>query len=185
MRLLAQCMLMMALMVALAACANQSEATKNKPVAAALVQDPTPAQFPQPFTIELLSTSRDGRHVYYELHDDGVLHFGGGRDAHARAPDPIGRLTNAQRNQLWQTIQQQALMNAEGSFLARHEKVRYEAKLRAGDERNGFSAVDDQLPGIAALEKLLFEMHTDLRYRSVFNPIEDRIERSGGAVHKR
>ena len=181
-------MLRVAFVVATVCVAGGCASSSGKPAAdstAALVADPTPVQFPQPFTLELLSTSRDGRHVYYELHEDGVLHFGGGRDAHARSPDAIGRLTNAQRNQLWQMIQQGNLMQAEGSLLARHQKVRYEAKLRAGSERNAFTAVDQQSPAIAALEQTLFQMHTDLRYRSVFSPIEDRIDRSGGAVEKR
>ncbi|QNN24490.1 hypothetical protein HED60_20180 [Planctomycetales bacterium ZRK34] len=142
--------------------------------------------YPTPLTIEYRSLSKDRRYVYYRLDADGMLNFGGGRDAGIREASPAGKLTDAQRAELWHIIQQHQLMSATGSgAFSDYEKARYEVKLRAGTQQNAFNAVDDQVPGLKALDEALFNMQAAMRYDTVFQAIDEKINKSGGAVKKR
>lgn len=156
-------------------CACQSTPAASKPAH-------TAAGVPAPFTVELRSMG-ESRKVMYRLDEGGELSYGGGRDAVLGEPPVVGQLKPDQIAGLWKFIQDRKLMNASGAGLfTKAEKVKYNVKLRAGDQKNSFDAVDDKTPGVAELDQLLFKMAGDLRYNSVFKPIDEQIKKSGGAV---
>ncbi len=171
--------LLLALLLGVAGCSSpKAQAPAVTP------DDPTPVAHPQPLELSLYATSTQGRHVYYVVGPDGVLSFGGGRNAHVRAADPIARLTNAQRNELWQVIDRYDLLEARGELFAKAQQVRYDVAIRAGGERHSFNTVDQNVAGLAELESLLGRFKTELSSSRVYRAVDEKIRRSGGAVEK-
>jgi len=139
---------------------------------------------PQPLYIALRQIEPGGRSAYYILDEKGQLHFGGGRLALAGATNPAGQLNDEQRMQAWRLVLDYQLLDADGSFFASGERIRYEAELRAGSQRNRFTTVDDRVAGLADLSDLLFQFQSELRYGRVLDAVESKIESRGGNVPK-
>jgi hypothetical protein len=172
--------LLLGLVLGLAGCSS----SKAGDAAGVAPDDPTPAAYPQPFEVSLYATSKQGRHVYYEVGTDGVLSFGGGRHAHIRAADPVARLTNAERNELWRVIEQHELLGAKSEMFPKAEQVRYDVTIRAGGKRHRFNAVDEKVAGVAELDALLGRFKTELSSNRLYQAVDEKIRRSGGAVEK-
>ncbi|MAE61814.1 MAG: hypothetical protein CMJ49_10725 [Planctomycetaceae bacterium] len=119
---------------------------------------------PSRFEIELRALQADQRQVYYVLESDGMLSYGGGREAGMRAAEPVGHLTDEQRLELWQIIVDYKLLEAEGSFMAASARAQYDVRLRAGSHRHHFNTVDDRVPGLAELDMAMFAMQAKMRF---------------------
>jgi hypothetical protein len=159
-------------------------ATNEKP---AVVVQPLviPAGVPRPIEIELRAVkAAERRATYYKLDADGTLTFGGGIDANLRTGSRAGRLTGEQIAQLWSIIDGNKLLDAGGKLFASGKVVSYEVRLRAGDRKANYGAVDDGVKGLDQLEGALFKMQSDLRYKDVFKPIDEKLRKSGGAVKR-
>ena len=131
------------------------------------VVDGAPDRLPEPFILELRAISAGQRAVYYVLEADGTLRYGGGRFATTRqAVRDVGRLAAEERLRLWRTITAHHLLDARGQFLPSGGRDVYELKVRAGRRRNAFTAADDAVPGLAELERALFEMQAARRFEA-------------------
>ncbi|MBI1370851.1 MAG: hypothetical protein GC162_19635 [Planctomycetes bacterium] len=141
--------------------------------------------FPMPLTIELRTITADHRYAYYILDESGTLHFAGGRDAGVKNAAPAGTLTDEQKAQLWRLIDTGKLLDAKGSGpFEEGQNVRYELSITTGSHHASYRAIDDTVPGLADLDAALFKMQGDLRYKTLFKPIDETIRKSGGAVKK-
>jgi len=139
---------------------------------------------PKPFALTFLSISTTGRQVYYEVREDGMIAFGGGRNALTQKARPLDKLNDQQRMQLWSIVRENNLLDAEGSW-GDGEKVKYDASFTAGARKNRFRTCDDRVPGLDQLDALLFSMQSEFNYRSVFQAINEKVRKSGGAVPKK
>lgn len=132
---------------------------------------------PEPFSLSLRMWSTDGRASYYELKPDGTLRFAGGQAAWAKNATDVGVLTDPQRMAVWRLVHRYELLDAEGSWFDQGEHVTYMLDLRAGAARRSIQAADDRVPGLEAINDLLFEYQSQMRYGQVIRPIELEIER--------
>lgn len=121
---------------------------------------------PQPFTLELRALSAESRAVYYVLESDGMLRYGAGSDArHRIASIEAGLLSDAEREKLWQIVERYRLLESEGRFFPESENVKYEVKLRAGPRKNSFDCADEDVAGLAELERALFALQRQKRFK--------------------
>lgn len=140
---------------------------------------------PTPLEVELNVSTQDGRRMAYQLRPDGTLRFAGGRQVAARDFRESGSLSIEQRQQVWQVIERNELLDAGGRLFATPDTVRYQVELRAGRRLNSFIAVDDEVPGLAELHDALEQLHRDLADREIFQAIDGAIRRREGNVPRR
>ena len=139
---------------------------------AALDPDTTPT----PLVIELLVHTTDGREVLFQLDDQRVLHFGGGLNARGGCTQPAGELIEGQLAQLWRLIVDGNLLHAEGTFFGKPQRVRFGGYVRIPSGRYEIHAIDDEVPALHELSRLLFNYQAELRYGDVIEPIETRLK---------
>ena len=132
---------------------------------------------PEPFELSLRMWTTDGRAAYYEVKRDGMLRFSGGKAAWGRTAADVGQLSDAQRLKLWRLIHRYRLLDADGSWLAKGERVTYAVNLIAGGAVKSYQAGDEAVPGTKELNDLLFGFQSQMRYGQVLRPIEMEIER--------
>ena len=161
-----------ALMLLLAVVPSVLSGCASKPVT-----EGGPDVLPLPFALEMRKVSADHRMTYYVLDADGMLHFGGGRHVGIRNAKQLGKISDAQRMQLWQLTRQHDLLNASGQMFSEATEATYEVKVEAGSHRNRLRSVDDRVPGLDRLEAALFEMQAELNYAGVFRPIEAEMKK--------
>ncbi|MHB1157640.1 MAG: hypothetical protein ACYC26_12500 [Phycisphaerales bacterium] len=145
-------------------------------------RDLSPDTLPDPFDLTFAMRSTDGRATHYRITPDAGFHFSGGVGAYAGAATPIGKLTDAQRLQVWRWLVDHNLLRAAGPMFARPQVVQYDLQLHAGSHHNRLTVVDPA-PGspdsasLAQLNAILFGFQADIRYGQVIRPIEVELEK--------
>ncbi len=145
----------------------------------------SPEGVPQPLAIRLKVNQTDGRLAYYELTPEGVLKFGGGIDARRSSASAVGDVPDKERARLWQIVDEHDLLDADGVPFASARETEYRVDLRVGDRHVSYRSVDERTKGLAALAKALANIRARLQADAIYEPIQRRIEASGGAVDKR
>ncbi len=120
--------------------------------------------------ITLLAKSLGRRYTYFKLEKDDQLLFGGGRDAVQHIARPVTVLTPAQKEQIWQIINEHHLLVDRHIERQEPQRVSYQAKLAEGERRWSFRCVDDQVPGVKALHDKLFQFQAQIRYPGSTTP---------------
>ena len=145
--------------------------------------DLSPDRLPEPFEVaQDMHDEPSSRVARYVVDGEGMLNYGGGHHALVRDPKPIGRLTDAERLELWRIIHRHGLMAASGAMFKSADQTLYRAKLTAAGQSHRFRAVDDEVAGLSALNDALYRMYSERRYEDVIRPIESEIERHEGNV---
>lgn len=131
---------------------------------------------PTPLEIELLVHTTDRREALFVLDDERVLRFAGGLSARGGRTTPAGQLTQGQIDQLWRVIVDGQLLSAKGTFFGKPQKVRFGGYVRIPSGRYDLHAIDEQVPALHELSRLLFSYQADLRYGEVIDPIDTRLK---------
>jgi len=132
-----------------------------------------PSVNPYDLQLELRSTYEDGRATIFELQRDGVLRFGGGRNALAGSTFPAGTLTREQFDRIWDVIESHDLLTGSGRLLGDAERVQHHVRIRSNRGSASYRAIDDDQPGLDALHAVLMEIQGKFRYSNVFQKLPD------------
>lgn len=121
---------------------------------------------PQRLSLTLFSRTSDRRMTYFELAANGELRFGGGQQAVGRGTTLTRTLDASQMDEVWQVIERHDLLNGRSAGLfEKPEKVEYEVKISSRRGSASYRSLDDTMPGLAELHKLLFDLHAEVAYR--------------------
>ncbi|MCX5659319.1 MAG: hypothetical protein NTW19_06295 [Planctomycetota bacterium] len=120
---------------------------------------------PPRLSLSFRAARTDGKLTYFEIAKDGQLSFAGGRDAMHGSAQPVVILAPEQRQAVWDIITRNRLLDAKGTFLAKATTVTYDLTIDPGSGRHTLRSIDEETPGLAELQKTLFEYQAKVRYK--------------------
>lgn len=118
-------------------------------------------------TLKLQALTTGKRYSYFELSPNGDLSYGGGFDAINRNAKLVTTLTPQQLYQLQTYIEQSNLLTAKVSGNQSRKvatTVHHELSLRVDAKNRNLVVNDDQVPAVARLHDMLFEIYAKARY---------------------